>query len=373
MRATVGDKSLILLAGGAFGLLPDTLDFRVGRYLWKHDRVLTPDLNKLDARVVAETVAQAIDEANTSRKTVRVKLHTLKVSANYHRTYSIRIDEEKKIVKARIGPLKTMGQVMGGGGHLPRSLPEPRDGAVLEFEAPFKADMVNAYHKDTSVAIFSGPDFAFVPDGDKIRMDFIPWHRTWAHSPFLGLVFGVLGWFIFGLFGFLSSGEAASFVSPMALTTLGVITLAFWGHIFVDQFGVLGSVLAWPFSDKRSSGFKWTHAASVLGNIILNYVCVAIIFWNLIVHDPGGTFMPWARSMEGGYGDPVFYLVSLANYAVYVLAVPITAFIFVVRLARKLMPEIKYPGVEAEMKGEDAELEELRVETADEGSDMGSA
>lgn len=372
MRATIEDNSLILLVGGAFGLLPDPLDFRISRYLWKHDRVLTPDLKKLDARVVAETVAAAIDEAHESGRAVRVKLNTLKVSASYHRTYSFRIDTERKVVRARIGPLKTMSQVMGGGGHLPRSLPLPQEGAVLEFEAPYKADVITVYDKETSVGIFSGPDFSFVPVEGKVRMDFIPWHRTWAHSPFLGLVFGILGWLVYSLFSFVRTEDTGSFVSPMALTTLGVITLSFWGHIFVDQFGVLGSVLGWPFSKKRSNGFGWTHASSVVGNIILNYVCLAIIFWNLIVHTKeAGVVMPWASSMQGDYSDLPFYVVSLLNYLVYVLVIPISAFVVVVRIGRKLMPPVEYPGIETEMEG--YLVDEWKGEVVDEGSDLGTS
>ena len=344
MHATLNDNSMIMLMGGAFGLLPDTMDFRIGRYLWKQDHTLTPDLNALNAKIVAELVAGAIDESDEKQEMVRVKLHTLKVSANYHRTYSIRIDADRKVVHAEIGPLKTMGQIMGGGGHLPESLPTGVSHGPLTYEAPFKANFVNPYHAGTTVGIFSGPDFAFVPDKDQVRMDFIPWHRTWAHSPFVGVICGLLGWLLYSLAGYMETGAASSFYSPLSLTAFGIGLLAFWGHIFVDQFGVLGSVLLWPFSDKRSSGFKWTHAASVLGNITLNYVCIAIVMWNLIVFtDEAGVIMPWAAGMEGGYGNIGYYLVSLLNFAVYYLAVPIAALHVGARLYRRFIPAITYP------------------------------
>jgi membrane-bound metal-dependent hydrolase YbcI (DUF457 family) len=372
MRATLEDNSLIILMGGAFGLLPDTLDFRVGRYLWKHDYTHTPDLEKLDARPVAEVVAKAIDEAHEKQRPIKVKLHTLKVSANYHRTYSIKIDPERKVVRAEIGPLKTMGQVMGGGGHLPRSLPEGEGHGPLVAEAPYQADMVNPYHARTSVGIFSGPDFSFVPDNGKVRMDFIPWHRTWAHSPFVGILCGLLGWLIYGLLGVSTQG-AAAFTSPLALTAFGVGTVAFWGHTFVDQFGVLGSVLFWPFSDKRSSGFGWTHAASVLGNITLNYVCVAIVFWNLIVYTAeAGVILPWAAGMAGGFSDPAFYFVSLANFATYYLAIPILALHVGARVFRRFVPAVTYPSVEYKEIEEAAEAKEMEDEGIDGPGELGS-
>jgi hypothetical protein len=366
MRATLDDNSLIILFGGACGLLPDTLDFRVGRYLWKHDHTFTPDLERLDAQPIAELVAKAIDEAGATRKPVRVKLNTLKISANYHRTYSIKIIPERKVVRAEIGPLKTMGQIMGGGGHLPRSLPQGGEHGELVAEAPYTAEMVNTYHARTTVGIFSGPDFSFVPDGDHVRMDFIPWHRTWAHAPALGVLCGVLGWLLWGLSGMINGGGVAALTSPMALTAFGVGLVAFWGHTFVDQFGVLGSVLFWPFSDKRSGGFKWTHAASILGNITLNYVCIAVIMWNLIVHThAAGVVLPWAASMDGNYSNLGFYLMSLANYAAYYLAIPLFVLHVGARIYRKYIPAVTYPDPEY---AEIAEADEARG-VDDEGFD----
>ncbi len=352
MRMTLEDNSLILLMGGAFGLLPDTLDFRVGRYLWPKQHVVTPDLKRLDARPVAETVARAIDEAAETGKPTLVKLNTLKMSANYHRTYSIFVDQERKVVRARIGPLKTMGQVMGGGGHLPRSLPQEHERGELQWESPYKANMVNLYHAETSVGIFSGPDFAFVPDRGKVRMDFIPWHRTWAHSPFVGLLCGLLAFLVYGLMGWSGTGDPSAFVSTTSLTAFGVGTLAFWGHTFVDQFGVLGSVLFWPFSNRRSGGFGWTHAASVLGNITLNYCCMAIVFWNLIVYTAeANIILPWARGMDGGYSDLKFYLISLANYLTYYVAVPLVILHVGARLYRRFFPYRGHPRIKDEEYG----------------------
>jgi len=365
MRMTLEDNSLILLMGGAFGLLPDTLDFRVGRYLWPRQHVVTPDLKRLDARPVAETVARAIDEVASTGKPSLVKLNTLKVSANYHRTYSIYVDQERKVVRARIGPLRTMGQIMGGGGHLPRSLPMPDERGELEWETPYKADMVNLYHAETTVGIFSGPDFAFVPDGDKVRMDFIPWHRTWAHSPFLGILCGLIGLLVYGLLGWSEAGDPSAFFSTTSLTAFGVGTLAFWGHTFVDQFGVLGSVLFWPFSSRRSGGFGWTHAASVLGNITLNFVCLAIVFWNLIVHTAeANVVLPWAAGMKGGYSDLAFYFVSLANYVAYYVAVPLVLLHVGARLYRRFIPQRGYPKItNEEYRGEGTKADEVLAES----------
>jgi len=356
MRGALDEKSLMLLLGGAFGILPDTLDFRIGRYLWKHHRIVTPDLNNLDARPVAAAVAESIDEAARTGKAVHLKLNTLKVSANYHRTYSVNVDDKAKTVTARIGPLKTMGQVMGGTGFLPRSLPDvPRE--QLEAVAAFKADAVNSYHADTQVAIFSGPDFAFVPDNGKVRVDFIPWHRTWAHAPLLGVFFGLLGLLVYGLVGMWQGAGPEAFVSSKALSAFGIMTLAFWGHTLVDQFGVLGSVLFWPFSSKRSAGFKFTHAASVMGNITLNYICVAIIVGNCLAYssiDQIDSALPWASwlGLAGANGGRAYFAVGVLNYLLYFMAIPLALFYGAVKLWPKVFPG---PTAEDTAKDEAAE------------------
>jgi hypothetical protein len=138
----------------------------------------------------------------------------------------------------------------------------------------------------------------------------------------------------------------------------------------VDQFGVLGSVLFWPFSDKRSSGFKWTHAASVLGNVTLNYVLIALIIWNTIVYTTeAGVVMPWAAGMTGTYSDPLFYLVSFLNFAAYYIAVPLFVIHAGSRLYRKFFPAITYPGIDAE--GDDA-ISEEEAEALDGPGEFGS-
>lgn len=37
MRASMAEASFILILGGMFGILSDTLDFRFARYIEKHD------------------------------------------------------------------------------------------------------------------------------------------------------------------------------------------------------------------------------------------------------------------------------------------------------------------------------------------------
>jgi len=55
--------SQILVLGGIFGILPDTLDFKLVRFLERSDVEIDPDPHRPDPQAMAETVAAAIDRA----------------------------------------------------------------------------------------------------------------------------------------------------------------------------------------------------------------------------------------------------------------------------------------------------------------------
>ena len=54
--------SYLIVLGGFFGLLPDTLDFKFARY-FEHHVNIDPDPGNLDPQVIATAVAAEIDRA----------------------------------------------------------------------------------------------------------------------------------------------------------------------------------------------------------------------------------------------------------------------------------------------------------------------
>lgn len=346
-------KTLLLPLGGAFGILPDTLDFRVARYTWDYQKVVSIDENNLDPKIVAETVAAAIDEAAATGETVTLRLNIIKISSSYYRTYNVYIDDETKEVTAIIGPIKTISQVMEKHEYMPPSrvvrksikehgiaktyaelfevvpgLPESAPSVDNYYTAKYTADIQNTYYHETEVGIFSGPDYAFVPKKDKVRIDFIPWHRRWAHCLPVGVLMGAIAFLLFASWGELSNENFAGFANPYAITAFFIAVLAFWLHIFEDQLGHLGSNLLYPFTKDRSIGMKLTTAASPVSNTITNWIALAVIVWNLNAYAPTAAFtMPWADSIAGGFADWTYYLVSLANYSVFVLILPLCAYL----------------------------------------------
>ena len=360
IRTAFEEKSFLMLYGGFCGILPDTLDFKFARYFWEFDHIVSLTEENLDAKLAAETVARAIDEAAATGKPVRVKLNVMRISTNYYRTVAIQIDGERKEVTAHVGPLKTMSHVMARGETLPsdaarfRAIAEKGPVAVLgeiargsaclpgtmpepeiAHVAKFQADVNNTYYADSEIGIFSGPDWQFARQEDgRVRIDFIPWHRHWSHSITLGLLLGPLGFLIFGLSGWLSG---LGLVNPFSIAAAFIGPLAFWSHVFVDQLGHLGSNLFPPWTHWRSLGLKWSTSSSAFGNQMVNYLSLMIILWNINAYGPKAVFtLPWAGRIAGDFSSPLYYVVSLLNYATVAVAIPLLLAYVIVLIHRKL-------------------------------------
>jgi membrane-bound metal-dependent hydrolase YbcI (DUF457 family) len=360
--AFTGDKSYLIVLGGICGILCDTLDFKFARYFWKHDYRVRLTEDHLDPRIPAETIARALDEAAEKGKPVRVKLDILRYSTSYYRTYAVMIDDRRKEVTCTIGPLKTMSHCMARGENMPsdaarrRAIEEKGPVAVMEqlaretpglpnsipesntsYVAKFKTDVFNTYYLDSEVGIFSGPDYEFSPQKDgKVRIDFIPWHRRWTHSLTLGLLLGPIGFALFANWGALFSGNWAGFANMYAINAFFIAILAFWSHIAVDQTGHLGSNLFTPFTKTRSLGWKWCTSASPFPNQLVNFISLSIILWNLNAYAPKPVFtLPWARGLAGDFSNPIYYLVSLLNYALIFVVLPLLVIYLIVRIHRR--------------------------------------
>lgn len=261
VQAALIDKAWILVLGGIFGILPDTLDFKFGRYLEKFDYEIMPSDDTLNARVIAETITKAIDQAYETGRIVKVKLHTIKLGPDQWRQYSVQFFPEKKEVKAWIGPIVSTSQ-------LPLPGTEITDPKRASYTATHNAHLEHTYEKKVSADILSGPDFAFVPIKDGVRCDFISWHRRWSHSFTLALLFSPIGYLLYG-------------INYEGLIASLVIFSAYAAHVLVDQLGVLGSNLFFPFTKERTKGMGLFHSGNTVPNLLTNYLSIVVIIWNL--------------------------------------------------------------------------------------------
>jgi membrane-bound metal-dependent hydrolase YbcI (DUF457 family) len=264
------DGSLILALGGLFGLLPDTLDFKIIRYLEAIDTEIDPDPHAPQPQAIADQVAGVMQAAFESDEPKTIMLHTARLGADLWREYSLRFRPETSEVMVQIGPLVNTSQAP-----LPGSTPV----ANIEGRATVGVPMVHTYDAEVRINVFSGPAFRFErhrtepitghhPEStegadDVLCITFLPWHRSWTHSLTLAAALGLgMG---------LLLGPTAGLVSGLGFAT----------HVLEDQLGHMGSNLCWPITKRRTGGLGFLRSGDGLPNFLTVWLALALIIFNL--------------------------------------------------------------------------------------------
>jgi len=267
--AQAAQGSLLPALAGACGLLPDTLDFKLARFLERADYVLTPDAEE-GAEALAARLAAAAAEAACGQPRV-VRLHTVRAGADRWRRYAVRFDVPGQALEVRLGPLVTGGQVV---------LPDSEPPAPRAFaRAPLPAPLEYTYDAEVVVDVFAGPSLRFAPalqargavaerlqrvtGPHPVRITFLPWHRAQSHSLILALLVGLL---------------AGAACGPAAGVACG---LAFAAHVLEDQLGAMGSNLFWPLTRTRVNGLGLLRSGDALPNFLTVWAAVAVTLFNL--------------------------------------------------------------------------------------------
>jgi membrane-bound metal-dependent hydrolase YbcI (DUF457 family) len=311
----VEHTSYILVLGGVFGLLPDTLDFKLNRFIHRYDERFDPG-QEPDPSAIAAVVARNIERACAENRTVNLHLHTIKVGADMWREYTVMFDEASQDIVTEIGPVVNTGKVP-----VPASEPEENRVGRAHVSCTFKQD----YSTLTRVNIFSGPSFGFKPRGGHVDINFIPWHRGWSHSLTMACFLGLVVWGIISLIN-------NNWLYPGWMFGL-VVALGFSTHVLEDQLGHLGSNLFFPFTSERTSGFKTMHANDALPNFLTVWLSLALLFWNLYRVTPDTFF----RVHISGW-----------SYLLYVVVIPVALMIGGSILMRRSMKAPAEPPPEEE-------------------------
>jgi membrane-bound metal-dependent hydrolase YbcI (DUF457 family) len=267
--------SLLPMLGGIGGLLPDTLDFKFGRYFVTYDVVIDPGPEP-DPAAIADTLVDAMRKAYGTGEDQHVMAHTVRLGADLWRRYSIRFDPPAGEVVVRIGPQVTTSQV-------PYEGTEPQGN--IEARCKIDVPLVDTYSDEYIIDIFSGPSFRFAREGDQLFVHFLDWHRRWSHSFGVALLIG-------GAFG-LGFGPWAG-----GLAALGAV-----GHILEDQLGYMGSNLGWPFTKKRTPGLKLIHSGDAIPNFLTVWTSVILVLFNLDRFSPDPR-LPQPAFLLGTLGLP---------------------------------------------------------------------
>ena len=272
--------SLVLLLAGIGGLMPDTLDFRLARFLPKPDLEIDADScsapsGGLDAQVVAERLAAAIERAHRTGNPILVRLGTIKLGADLWQQYSVGFDRGQ--VQVCAGPLVDGAQspvqdahrpVGGAGGQGQAAVAVP-----MWQGAPMPARVV--------VDVFSGTALEFRPYQAGIEIVFLPWHRQWSHSLILTALLGAVVVLLAG---------------PLAglAYALGSLT-----HILEDQLGHMGTNLLYPFTRRRTAGLGLFHSGDPLPNLFAVWLSAVLLLMNVDRFSPVPLFEPWRWLLAG--------------------------------------------------------------------------
>ena len=310
VQMAVQDKSFILVLGGAAGILPDTLDFKFARFFHDFDVDIAPDPLNPNAQQIADEIAAGLEIAARENRRITMKIHTMKLSANMFRRYTVRwIHEPKPAIEVELGPAVTMGR-----DPVPGFEPVPTEIALAR--APISLPVTQDMQQDQVIDTFGGPDMSFTPKGDQLWMDFIPWHRHWSHSLVLGGIIGILVY----VFALLVGLEPAWLYGTIA-------ALGFNVHVLEDQLGVMGSNLWWPLPGQRIRGMGWMHSGDAFPNFFFVWLSAVLILWNMNRFSLTPPLPLWSFDNPAGWSFEIYFL--------YAFVLPITAIIALGALFRR--------------------------------------
>ena len=274
------ESSFILCLGGLFGILPDTLDFKLAKYFYKSDFEVKPDPNKLDAREIANGVAQAVNKAIETGKGT-VQLHTMQIASNRWRSYLLRFDTKTSEICVDIGPEVDTGQIPFDGTEL-------TDPEKAHARVKVNCEFYQQFDKVSNIAIMTGPCFEFAKREDgKMEIVFLPWHRQWSHSFTLGMLIA----FLVGLVTYFTIPEGPHpelYTIPRWMLYPLIILFGSMVHIIEDSTGFMGNNLFYPFTKGRTNGLGFMSASEGIPNFFFVWTSVICILFNLDRFTPTG-------------------------------------------------------------------------------------
>lgn len=272
-------SSFVLALGGWFGIMPDTFDFKFGRFFNQHDYTLQFDPWDPDPADMARQIGEVIDETYESGRYLQMQFDPMRLASHHWRQYVILFNGEKNEINVVINEIVNTSQ-------LPFEGTAPADEKRYGSYKLKKAKLLETHGKPASIDIMSGPTYGFLNkevNGEKrVAVEFLPWHRTWSHSLVLGFLLSLIVWVIaWGLA--LKNWWVYGLVSFLGYSI----------HILEDLTGHMGGSLIWPFSQKRYDGFCWFKASDPRANFSVDYTCWTIIVYNLDKFSTQVIPLPW--------------------------------------------------------------------------------
>jgi hypothetical protein len=120
------------------------------------------------------------------------------------------------------------------------------------------------YFGEFEVDAFEGPHLrmALEPDG-MVRVEFIPWHRSWSHGFALAAALGALGWLVW------------DWRAGLIMTGAQLL------HAVLDQAGYMGNNAWFPLTRHRRPGAKRLHSGDSMMNALVVWYAGLWTWFNL--------------------------------------------------------------------------------------------
>lgn len=256
------EASFILLLGGLYGIMPDTLDFKLGQFFSVAEVHVDCDPDNPNAEIMAKQIGQAMEKAYVEQRTVKVQLYPMRLGNNLWRQYVIKFDGETNEVVVVLNEIVSTSQVSFPG-------TEPTQNRVGRYKLQH-GKILETHGRPSVVDIMSGPQYGFAPKGENVLIEFLPWHRTWSHSYVLGLMLS-LPWFLIAYWFHFNHWYLYGLIAFLGFAT----------HITEDLTGHMGGSLIWPFVKQRTDGLALFKASDPRANFTVDYMALVIIIYNL--------------------------------------------------------------------------------------------
>ena len=315
------DNSLIHGLGGLFGIMPDTLDFKVGQFFSQADYDVDVDPNNLNPQDMAEQIAKGINDAWETGRYVKVQLYPIRLGVDLWRQYVVKFDGEKNEVVVVINEIVNTSQT-------PYLGTAPKTNRVGRCRV--KGKMLETHGKPSVVDIMSGPQFGFIKRAGQVEVEFLPWHRTWSHSYVLGFILSSVVWVLASLVAGWDKGWLYGLVAFLGYAI----------HITEDLTGHMGGSLLWPFQKDRTNGLCLFKASNPHANFTVDYIAVTLLLFNL------NRFAPRPYFAMGAW-----------QYLLYVIAIPLVIYGLITKIFGERKGEAKKEG---EISAEKALAEHLK-------------
>jgi hypothetical protein len=266
-----------LLLAGLGAIVPDVLDFRIGRFLQRLDVEVKLDPGSPDPQAMAEQVAAAVERAAKATRPIVVQLRAARTQGGLWRQYTVSLGTE---VGVRLGPLvTTSGRAAGWGPVRGTAAGGQGKGNENPQTTEGRASLGQPVRMDTGAVVkvdaFGGPTIALRPRGGWIEATFLPWHRAWSHSLLLAAALSLL-------------------VTIVSRPLFGVLVgMGVTAHILGDQLGYMGSNLFWPLVRRRTRGLGLFHSTDALPNLFCVWLGTLLVVYNLDRFAAEPILRPW--------------------------------------------------------------------------------